>query len=498
MACRRRHERGLIHRDIKPANIWLDASAGGRVKILDFGLARPSTGEQNLTQSGVIMGTPSYMAPEQARSEKVDHRADLFSLGVVLYRLCTGRLPFQGHDALSTLMAVVTDAPPAPRQVNPQVPPALSELVMKLLEKDPARRIASAREVVQAIQVIEQQLKASGQPSAILPSESQTVAVAVNPVPVVVPSQAKRKRRLLIAAGVLFVLVSGSVVLGQFILRITRPDGKTQEVPLEPGTKLELVQQDKQPKPPENKQPKPPNEKPNPAISVPGPSIFDRFRREDIPEAKLRAAGWGDPKKAAAEIVAIFGDSQSKSPILGFALSPDSKTLALGFAGENCVKMLDLPTGRLSAWPQWGYHPVPDCFSHDGKVLAIMNGQLSTSLWDVATRKQMQTLTDKHHLTHIAFTPDDRQVFCLVAYQPLLRQWVSGRVELGTPPPTPLEKADYQMGSMALSPDGNFLAATSVTKYESCFVQVWDVPHRQTSRQDRREDAPRVRGLQPR
>ncbi len=108
------HERGLIHRDIKPANIWLDASAGGRVKILDFGLARLSetTDQQHLTQSGAILGTPSYMAPEQARGEKLDHRADLFSLGVILYRLCTGVLPFQGKDTISTLMALATHAPP--------------------------------------------------------------------------------------------------------------------------------------------------------------------------------------------------------------------------------------------------------------------------------------------------------------------------------------------------------------------------------------------------
>lgn len=103
------HEHGLIHRVIKPANVWLDATAGGRVKILDFGLARPAAADSTITQSGMIVGTPAYMAPEQATGQPLDGRADLFSLGVVLYRLCSGRLPWKGETAMGTLMAVATE-----------------------------------------------------------------------------------------------------------------------------------------------------------------------------------------------------------------------------------------------------------------------------------------------------------------------------------------------------------------------------------------------------
>src|ERR1035438_6307906 len=99
------HTTGLIHRDIKPGNIWLEAPKN-RVKILDFGLARAATQEAGLTQQGAIIGTPAYMAPEQGRGADVDARCDLFSLGVVLYRLCTGNQPFHGKDTVSTLMAV--------------------------------------------------------------------------------------------------------------------------------------------------------------------------------------------------------------------------------------------------------------------------------------------------------------------------------------------------------------------------------------------------------
>ena len=171
------HEHGLIHRDIKPANIFLqsvgkgsdsrpsfsllfnsddDPAANCRVKILDFGLARSITGEQNLTLSGAIVGTPAYMAPEQARSgSTVDGRADLFSLGVVLYRLATGVMPFKGDDLMSTLMAVAMDQPTAPAVVNPALPAAFSDLVMRLLAKDPNQRPGSAAEVVKAIEALE-------------------------------------------------------------------------------------------------------------------------------------------------------------------------------------------------------------------------------------------------------------------------------------------------------------------------------------------------------
>jgi serine/threonine protein kinase len=151
------HEKGLIHRDIKPANIWLDASAGGRVKILDFGLAQLSegAGQQHLTQFGAIMGTPSYMAPEQAQGLKLDGRADLFSLGVVLYRLGTGELPFKGNNPMNVLMALASHTPPPVRDLNPAISPALSELVMQLLAKDPVNRVGSAKEVVQRLQAIE-------------------------------------------------------------------------------------------------------------------------------------------------------------------------------------------------------------------------------------------------------------------------------------------------------------------------------------------------------
>src|SRR6202050_916711 len=115
------HAMGLIHRDIKPGNIWLEAPRD-RVKILDFGLARAASQDAGLTQQGAIVGTPAFMAPEQARGETVDARCDLFSLGVVLYRLSTGQQPFKGKDTISTLMEVALHQPPPPREMSSEVP----------------------------------------------------------------------------------------------------------------------------------------------------------------------------------------------------------------------------------------------------------------------------------------------------------------------------------------------------------------------------------------
>ncbi len=149
------HKNGLIHRDIKPGNIWLEPRdaerAGGSfswVKILDFGLARALAGDDvNLTKTGAILGTPAYMAPEQAKGEKVDARCDLFSLGAVLYRMLTGEMPFKGSDTIAILMALATEEPRPPSELNANVPANLSALVMRLLAKDPNKRPASARVV---------------------------------------------------------------------------------------------------------------------------------------------------------------------------------------------------------------------------------------------------------------------------------------------------------------------------------------------------------------
>lgn len=138
------HARGVIHRDIKSANIMV--TERGQVKVLDFGLAklleRPRGAETGaeLTQAGATLGTPSYMSPEQARGERVDHRSDIFSFGIVLYEMATGRVPFKGGSRVETMHAIIHERARPVRELNPRIPPSLAASIERALAKDPGDR----------------------------------------------------------------------------------------------------------------------------------------------------------------------------------------------------------------------------------------------------------------------------------------------------------------------------------------------------------------------
>jgi serine/threonine protein kinase len=155
------HATGLIHRDIKPSNILIEDGPQQRAKITDFGLAR-AVDDASLTRSGVVAGTPLYMAPEQARGEVLDPRADLFSLGSVLYALLTGQPPFLAGSTFAVLKRVVEDTPRPIREIIPEVPEWLCQIVAKLHAKEPADRFQSAREVADVLADCEAQLQTHG------------------------------------------------------------------------------------------------------------------------------------------------------------------------------------------------------------------------------------------------------------------------------------------------------------------------------------------------
>ncbi len=484
------HDRGVIHRDIKPANIWLEAP-GGRVKLLDFGLAKPCETESPLTGQGELLGTPGYMAPEQLRGEAVDGRCDLFSLGCVLYQLCTGELAFPGGSAVALIGAVLHREPPAPREVKAEVPAALSALVMQLLEKDAARRPESAKEVVERLQAIWKELKAEAakkvEPGAAENESEASEEKEAAPTPA--PASEKRKPPPRRWAAVAASWMASAALLGGVIVIIIKTDGCTP-----PST---------------------PSAASMPVMSSP----FDALRRDAISREVL-------PADAPPELVAIMGTGYLQSwngGIDSVAFSPDGKLLASckGFT----VEVWDATSGRkMGTLTGHKHNTVRVTFSADGKYLASGGFDHKAKIWDAETFKEVRTLPETDFVSSLAFHPESKliavgsgsktvkvwdvttgkvvktlkghtQVVQGVAFSPDGTRLLSGSCE-GNPhylgkagevkvwdvetevEVLNLEEGDHSGWCVAFSPDGNRLVSGS----EDDSIRIWDASNGKLSR----------------
>src|SRR5665213_3070209 len=139
------HRHGVVHRDVKPGNVLITEE--GTIKVTDFGIARAVNTEESLTQTGAVMGTATYFSPEQAEGIGVDPRSDIYSLGVVLFEMVTGRAPFLGDTPVAVASKHVRDIPPVPREINPSIPPTFEAIILKSMAKDPDHRYATAEEL---------------------------------------------------------------------------------------------------------------------------------------------------------------------------------------------------------------------------------------------------------------------------------------------------------------------------------------------------------------
>ncbi|MBP8810115.1 MAG: serine/threonine protein kinase [Kofleriaceae bacterium] len=148
------HAEGIVHRDVKPENVFLTLRSGGRwgVKVLDFGIAKAPIGRSKLTKMGQALGSPMYMAPEACKGEEVDHRADIYSLGVLMYLLWCGRVPFEDDNVLKVLQMQVSDPVTAPRYWRPDMSPELEAVILRALEKDPDHRFLTMTECMHALE----------------------------------------------------------------------------------------------------------------------------------------------------------------------------------------------------------------------------------------------------------------------------------------------------------------------------------------------------------
>jgi len=206
------HSLGVMHRDLKPQNIMIDRE--GNARIMDFGIAR-SIEEKGITGAGVMIGTPEYMSPEQAEAKEVDERSDIYSLGIILYEMATGRVPFEGDTPLSIAMKHKGEVPQDPRELNAQVPSDLSRVILRCMEKDKANRYQTPEEVLSELTKIEK-----GIPTAerviprTKPSTSRELTVTFS------------LKKFLLPVSIVAVLVITALVIWQLL-----PEGETVPPP---------------------------------------------------------------------------------------------------------------------------------------------------------------------------------------------------------------------------------------------------------------------------
>jgi serine/threonine protein kinase len=410
------HEKGLIHRDVKPANVLLERGTN-RVKLTDFGLARAAE-DVRLTGTGMVAGTPLYMAPEQARGEELDARADLFSLGVLLYELCTGQTPFDARTPLAVLKRL-TDEPHRPvRALNPETPDWLAAVIDRLLAKSPADRFQSAREVAELLDLQLSAMKTSSEVISACPKK-----------------RAHRIRQFLtILAAVAVGAIATSVVILLWMGRGQRSlSAGTSEPPLAvlPGG----------------------------AGSVWGLAFSpgDRTLAMALEEGKIKL--WD---VEAGAVKATLSDHTGM--VWTAAFSGDGLYL-LTSGDDNTARIWDLATHKAVKTLQSKAAVRAALFDREAKRVFTGDRQGYIRVWDVATGKQIRSWKHPGSLFAMALSPDGKTV-ASGGTDHLVRLWdaETGQERLS------LNGHTGSLYSLAFRKDGKVLASAGWDRT----IRLWD------------------------
>lgn len=485
------HQLGVVHRDLKPSNILIDPQ--GDCYLTDFGIAKMVEGTLGLTGSAVL-GTPHYMAPEQSLSLKVDHRADVYAMGVIIYEMVTGQLPFDAETPFAVVMKHISEPLPLPRRLRPDLPEAVERVILKALAKEPADRYQSMRDLVmafdQAVQGVPTGARAAAQPPVAGPrpavvEEGEVEPTAVAPQPAPLPGWrrwlAAQPLWLLAIAGLaLVVLVLAGLILSRVPGRVEISGGQVQLL-LPTGTATPVVEAA--------------------AAATPTPTPTARPRREPSATPTPRATPTREATRTPRS-TATPQPTNTPSPL-------QRGEQLVGCDGELCIRgrdgaltRLGLNVGRASWSPDgsqilfnacWTPNPEGGCsswlylahrdgsnvttllgddpnykdsaWSPDGEWIAYLRGcTLELTRPNGADRRTLfpNTLC----LAEPAWSPDSQSVAWIYwdteGSTNLTRIWVIGRD--GSDPHTVFETTDPALypgdypGVMAWSPDGQAVA----------------------------------------